>query len=237
MTDMLDKKVIIDCRMSSKCKEFLINNGYTIIEMPVSDVLDRAISAHPDMSAVKINDTWVIYSNTKRLFDFTGKKIIIDREVPANDKLAYPHDIGLNCAVVGKNIICNSQYTEQAVLDLAHKSGFNVINVRQGYSKCSVCIIDDNAIITEDEGIAKKCSQYDIDVLLLKNRAVKLCGYDYGFIGGCSGLLSDGRIIFTGCIENHPEYHLIEAFCKKYGKTAVSMSDEPLYDVGSIFEV
>ncbi len=237
MTKIQDKRILIDCRMSSKCKEFLLNNRYTIIEMPVSVVLDEAISAHPDMTAVKIDNTWVVYNNAKHLFDIADEKIIIDREVPANNKLTYPRDIGLNCAVVGKNIICNSQYTEQSVLDLAAKNGFRIIDVRQGYSKCSVCIVDDNAIITEDTGIANKCLQNDIDVLLLKNRAVKLCGYDYGFIGGCSGLLSDGRIVFAGCIENHPEYQFIDKFCRKYGKTAVSMSDEPLYDVGSILEV
>ena len=152
-------------------------------------------------------------------------------------KLGYPYDIEFNCALVGKSLICNRKYTNSKILEAITENGCKIINVNQGYSKCSVCIVSENAIITEDKGIANACRKEGIDVLLLETRGVKLDGYDYGFIGGSSGTLGDGRIVFASCIENHTEYKSISDFCVKYGKTPVSMSDEPLYDVGSIIEL
>ncbi len=232
----MNKKIIVDCRISDKCIDFLADNNYEIIKFPSINSLDNPISSHPDMSAVKIKDTWIVYDDAKHSFDFYEKKIVVNRGVQKNKKIEYPFDIGLNCAVVGKNLICNEKYTENTVLSLARENGIKIIDVKQGYAKCSVCIVDENSIITEDLGIANKCTEHGIDVLLLKSRAVALDGYDYGFIGGCSGMLSDGRIVFSGCIENHPEYESINNFCCKHGKRPVSMSDEPLYDVGSILE-
>jgi len=232
----MNKKIIVDCRISNKCVDFLTKNDYEIIKFPSINSLDNPISSHPDMSAVKINDTWIVYDDVKHLFDFCEKKIVVNRGVQKNRKIEYPFDIGLNCAVVGKNLICNEKHTENVVLSLARENGIKIIDVKQGYAKCSISVVNENSIITEDVGIANKCAVYGIDVLLLKSRAVELDGYDYGFIGGCSGILSDNRIVFSGCIENHPEYELISDFCHKHGKQAVSMSDEPLYDVGSILE-
>ena len=43
--------------------------------------------------------------------------------------------------------------------------GYEIINVKQGYAKCSICVVSDNAIITADKGIAKAAIQNRIDVL------------------------------------------------------------------------
>ena len=56
----------------------------------------------------------------------------------------------------------------------------------------------------------------------------------YGFIGGACGYC-DGSLYFSGDLRHHPDGDRIESFCKGLGVDAVSLSDEPLKDVGSIF--
>ena len=124
----------------------------------------------------------------------------------------------------------------------ADENGMDIINVKQGYSKCNICVVSDNAIITEDSGISKECRKYGIDVLLLKTKSIKLNGYDNGFIGGATGVLDytnskSKKILFAGNVQNHPEYCDINLFCNKYGAELVSMSDEDLYDYGSIIVI
>ena len=136
--------------------------------------------------------------------------------------------------VTDNTIICNPNICLQYNLSYLDKK---IISVKQGYTKCSTIVLSDNDFITEDEGIYTTLKSVGKNCLLIEKGFVKLDGYDYGFIGGSSGALGDGRIVFAGCIENHAEYKSISDFCVKYGKTPVSMSDEPLYDVGSIIEL
>ena len=57
---------------------------------------------------------------------------------------------------------------------------------------------------------------------------------DYGFIGGCSGLISNDTIVFFGNIEKHPDYDKIKVFVNSKNKTILSLSNENLLDLGSL---
>lgn len=234
---MTCKKVIVDSRLSAKCTEKLQKMGYELVFMPQMSVLDTPICAHPDMSVIKIGQKWFAASDIHDAFTFLGGCEFISRADGVQNNLSYPFDVAFNGAVVGKRLICNSKYISRRILDYALKSDYEIVDVKQGYTKCSVCVVDDNSIITEDKGVADKCADAGIDVLLLKTHGVKLNGYENGFFGGCSGKLSDGHLVFSGCIEDHAEYKEILEFCTERGVKPVSLSDEPLYDVGSIIEV
>ena len=56
---------------------------------------------------------------------------------------------------------------------------------------------------------------------------------EYGFIGGAASLFED-KIYFLGDISKHPESEKILSFIEENGKTAVSLSDEQLADLGGI---
>lgn len=233
----MSKYVVVDCRLSEKCCTYLINEGYSLIKIPCSEQLDKPISAHPDMMMFIYKDKLFILDKIKHLFDKEIGIKVVDREVNSKEKLIYPEDVSMNCALVGNKLICNRKYVNKEILDYAIKDGCEIIHVNQGYTKCSICVVSDNAIITEDIGISAECQKHGIDVLLLNARAIALNGYDYGFIGGSCGTLGDRKIVFAGNIEMHPEYNRISEFCAKHGKDVVSMSEEPLYDVGSILEL
>ena len=230
------KAVIVDCRLSGDCRRFLTEHGLKIIDMPASRRLAQPINAHPDMSLLNIGDKWFVSGEVNESFIFLKNREVTDREV-GSEILEYPMDIALNSAVVGKNMICRKKYTDKKVICYAESRGYKIIDVKQGYAKCSTCIVNENSVITEDKSVADGCIKNGIDVLLLKTRAVKLNGYDYGFIGGCSGKVSDKTLLFSGCVEMHPEYSDILKFCADRGVEPVSMSKETLYDVGSIIAV
>ena len=63
---------------------------------------------------------------------------------------------------------------------------------------------------------------------------MRLDGYDTGFIGGASGA-DDDAVYFCGDVSHHPDADAIKAFCQKHGKECVSLSDEELTDVGTLF--
>ena len=116
---------------------------------------------------------------------------------------AYPL---LNACINGNTIICNTKKTDKRIIDHAVSNRMKILHTNQSYTKCSVAIISENAIITADKGIASLCRNENTDVLLIKEGRIELKGYPYGFIGGCCGKLSPDIIAFSGKIKDHPDY-------------------------------
>lgn len=229
---------IIDERMSVKCKNALINEGFELIEVGSNPNLDIPISSHPDIFIFKYNDILIYEHNMrhalgKHLFDFDKNRFKLIPGGTFSSEIKYPYDCAYNFAVCGMNLIGNIKYADKGIVDLIKLYKLKTIDTKQGYAKCNICIVSNNAIITEDKGIAKACTSTGIDVLLLDTNSVKLNGYKNGFIGGASGKHND-KLYFCGCIEKHPEYERINQFCKRHNTIPVSLSNEDLYDYGSI---
>lgn len=146
----------------------------------------------------------------------------------------YPTDSLLNTVVIGDKIICNPDTADKQILEFAAKADYKLISVNQGYTKCSVCVVNDNAIITDDESIYNACSKKGIDTLYISKGSVKLDGYDYGFIGGCTGLIDKNKLLFNGDINYHKDCNKIIDFLNTYNVYPVIIENEPLYDIGSI---
>ncbi len=108
----------------------------------------------------------------------------------------------------------------------------NVIDVKQGYANCSICQVDENSIITSDLGLAKTLEKYSLDVLKIEAGHIDLFDFNYGFIGGASGIYLD-KVVFFGSISQHPDYLKIKKFIEKKGKKIVELSSEKLRDYGS----
>ena len=89
-------------------------------------------------------------------------------------------------------------------------------------------------MITSDEGIYKEVIKYGIDCLLIEKGHIDLFELNYGFIGGCSFLLSSNKLVFLGNIRNHPDYDKIVDFVESKNKKLVSLSDDKLLDLGSV---
>ena len=141
--------------------------------------------------------------------------------------------MSFNAALVGNTLVCNKNTVSSLILAEAENAGCKILHVPQGYTKCSTAIISDNAIITADKPIYSACLSAGIDALLVSADGVDLPDYNCGFIGGASGRFGN-NVYFCGDILLHPDGKAISEFCKKHGKTAVSLSDKKLFDVGTM---
>lgn len=169
---------------------------------------------------------------------------------------SYPGNIRYNAICTGKYFIHNLKYTDPSLLQAArtwHQGQYQqcgssaklqMVDVRQGYSRCCCMPVDDTSFITSDQGMAKALSAHDADVLLIERGHILLPGFDYGFIGGCGGNLlipqsidenkAARTIIFNGNLEAHPDYEKIAAFLSDRDIALVYFKSFPLMDIGSI---
>lgn len=231
--------VICDGRISNEIEDSLKRLNIDIIKTHKENCLDESVSYHPDMQICHLGSSAFVVTENAAKFIFNKtpkdsvKKIDIFYSYLGDKKISYPKDIQLNAAILGEYVLCNEEYTNKNIIG----HGKKIINVKQGYAKCSTCIITQKAIITEDVSICKAAEKLGIDVLLIDYGGVSLNGYSYGFIGGASGLIDKNKIAFCGNIELHEQFSKIKAFLKKHNVEYVSLSDKPLYDYGSIIPI
>ncbi|MBQ8408048.1 MAG: hypothetical protein IJY39_04215 [Clostridia bacterium] len=231
--------VITDCRIGAASIDFLKKNSVEPILLPSADYLESAVASHTDMlmflgfgrlfchrKYVESNRALV-----ERIASLAQLELTVSEE-PTGER--YPYDVLFNACILGNRLICNKNTVSKLILDAANESGYEIIHVPQGYAKCSVCAVSDNAIITADKAIAKACRSAGIDVLTVTEGHISLPPYDYGFIGGAGGLCGN-KVCFCGSINKHPDGERIKKFCEENGKIAVSLSDGELQDVGSLF--
>lgn len=193
-----------------------------------------AVRCHTDTQICHIGDDKFVV--IPQLFEhyksaISGGKIIKGESAGMG---AYPDDVAYNVANTGKFVIHNFKFTDKILLNELTDSK---INISQGYAKCLLCIVDENSVITEDEGISHTLKRHNIDVLKISAGDVKLPGMNYGFLGGASGKIAKNKLAFAGDITLHRDYKKIYDFCMSRNVMPISISDEPLIDIGSIIPI
>lgn len=198
--------------------------------------LDQPVSKHADILCNYVGkSTFLVDKNQVELCRFiennNGKSVTI-----GNIESPYPNDCLLNFADIGDYIICNhSILTEEIVKYLPNKT---IIDVKQGYSKCSVCICCYNTIITDDKSIYNTVLQYDnINSLLIEKGSICINKYDCGFIGGCCGLIDENLLLFNGDLSTHSDFDKIKKFLYDNGVKYIDIKGKPLTDIGSIIPI
>lgn len=237
----MSRFAFVSVDLPGESKQILQKKGFQLIEIPKNQGYDPPICSHPDVFV--FTDKQAVFAKTSivphiKEHLFCGEAAIIETEKTAEEtSVRYPHDCSLNVALCGRNVIGNPVCVSPLLKAYFKENGYRFIAVKQGYAKCNVCPVSDNAIITEDEGIAGSCHANGMDVLLLKEHAVRLNGYPYGFIGGASGRIAeDGNntVYFCGKVSHHPAFSAIASFCEKHKTAIVSLGEYPLTDFGSI---
>ncbi len=225
---------VADCRITPDIEDTLYGYADKIIKLPPHPSLASPVASHPDMLIWRVGHKIVTYESyaelaKKELSEICslGYELVTEEARP---DATYPHDILLNCAIVGKHAIANSKYTSEYVKN----SSLELLHTNQGYTKCATVVVNDNAIITSDPSVFNAAMQAGIDALKISEGHVRLDGYDTGFIGGATGV-TDEAVLFTGALSSHPDAQKITEFCEAHGKRAVSLSTAPLYDYGTVF--
>ena len=207
-----------------------------VVSVTENKFLDAPISKHADILANYVGkSTFLADKNQIKLCNFikdnSGKSVIIE-----NIKYPYPNDCLLNFADIGDYIICNKSILTKEIIELLPKKP--IIDVKQGYSKCSVCICKRNTIITDDISVYNAVLQYDnINSLLIKKGSVHINKYDYGFIGGCCGLIDKNTLLFNGDLLLHSDFDKIKKFLYDNDVNYIDIKGKPLTDIGSIIPI
>lgn len=227
--------VVIDGRVSKEIEATLYNLNIRIIKTEKISTYE-AISYHPDIMLHHLGDSKIIVApniSNKLVYKLEdeGFEIMVGRTL-VEDK--YPKDVAYNVARVDDKAICNVRYTDEVLLNELTKRNAKIIDVRQGYSKCSISILNENAIITSDRGIFEILINHGVDILLIQPGHVELKGLNYGFIGGATGLISKNVLALCGCIDYHPDSEGIKRFLSKHKIKYVELSKTPLLDYGTL---
>lgn len=230
---------LVDKRITPNMQNTLINLGIKLIKTIECPNTYNAIKCHPDISLCKLYDNNIVvapnvYDYYSKILKNYGLNVIKGSSLIQNK---YPHNISYNVAIFGNYAIHNFKYTDPEIVKFLEENNIQKIDVKQGYSKCSICIIDEKSIITSDEGIMNACSLFDIDCLLISQGFIDLFDMNYGFIGGCSGSISNDTIAFFGNIKKHPDYEKVLEFITSKNKKILCLSDESLLDLGSLIPI
>ncbi len=227
--------LIVDGRAKDIIKN-LKNLNIQVISTIKCENLYDAISYHPDIVLHPLNHNTLIvapnvYYYYKKILKSTGINVLQGEK---RLEKQYPHNIAYNVARISKYAIHNFKYTDEKLKFYLQKEGLTFINVKQGYSKCSTAVINDEAAITSDVSIYKALKKTNVDMLLIQQGFIDLPGLNYGFIGGATGLLSPKEILFTGQYKDHPDKLKINNFLKKHGLAPKFISNKKIIDLGSI---
>lgn len=223
----------VDYRLTEKQMHLLLNEGLNIIKIPKSNNLYDAISGHPDIQLNIINSKKIILAKNSNLSLEILNKHHIEFEYSSKElEEKYPKNIFLNAVNLKNFFIHNLKFTDKNLLK--HVSDKELINIKQGYSKCSIAIVNNNALITSDLGIYNALKKYPIDVLLIPAGDIVLPGLSYGFIGGTCGLISEDKMAFLGNLKNHSYGNDIKNFLFKHNVEPIYLDEGKLIDRGSI---
>lgn len=224
---------LIDPRLPDKAIKGLKKLDIEPVKVPLTALVDEPVSGHPDIQLFLHNNVAFVHPDIGITFI---KKLDAFCEVrPGITSLSrkHPGDVAYNIAVAGSAAFHKIKATDSMVSSYLEKNSIRLIDVKQGYTKCSTLIADSRSIVTADISIHKAATDNGLDSLLIKPGHINLPGYKYGFIGGISGKM-ESYLLLTGNIDHHPDRDEIYSFIESRGLSVILLSDEPAVDTGSI---
>ena len=125
--------------------------NYELFEIQPNPNLYYEIAGHTDIHCCKINNSLVVSPNLSIKNAINGL---------SNLSFKYPFDIPYNVCIIGNFAIHNFKYTDKKILEILDKNNFIKIHINQGYSKCSIAVIDEKSVIVTDKSIANIFKQF-----------------------------------------------------------------------------
>lgn len=207
--------------------------GISVIEADELSEVYGAEKYHADISAIHLcNDKLLVAKNNIVLAD---KLSSLGYNISLSEKIIsgkYPNCTALNAVLLGDKMICRESSIDDKLIEHCKTNSIKIISVKQGYARCSTAVVAKNAVITSDNGIYKACIENSIDALKIESGYIEIEDYDYGFIGGSCGKLSNDILAFCGNAKTHKNYDDIKDFALNYGINLLSLSNRKLFDIG-----
>lgn len=230
------KFAIVDFRADEKIFETIKKFNIIPIKTIKCDDILEPVCGHPDMVIHPIdNKSIVIAPNVfdyyASIFEYSGIKLIKGGKTLSRN---YPNDIAYNVARMRNYAIHNLKYTDEVLKYYLQKSDISFVHVNQGYSKCSTACISNDRAVTSDFMIYTTVRNLGLECLYFNPNNVYLRGYEYGFAGGCMGMLDDKNFLLTGKIADEASKNELYSSIKNEGLDIIEASDGALTDYGTI---
>ena len=230
---MNKKYIIMSDEKSDICDS--VRGKYEIISTDTINGLLPFESRHADMQCLRMDDTFFVLKeavNLQNKLRTLGLEVITTEE---DIKAEYPKNVLLNAIYMKNMLFCKADSIAGVVKDYCKNNEIKLIDVKQGYTKCSTAITN-SCSITADRGIFDTMTKSGVEGLLIESGDIKLDGVNYGFIGGCS-FYDNYTLYFTGDITKHKSYKAIKDFLYKHKINIVSLTNEKLYDIGGFIVI
>ena len=215
--------------------------GINILSMPDNPYVDDRLSGHADLSVLHLGGNRLLIAPYLRGSRFSQQLVNMGFDIKfagIEQSALYPNDAQMNVCILRDKVIYNPKTVPDTIVKYLTIGNRAVqISSRQGYSRCSVCVVNDNAIITADEGICRSAEARGVDVLKIRPGYIDLPGFDYGFIGGASFKISDTKLAFTGRLDRHPDAERIIEFASLHNIDIVYITDKPAFDIGGVIPI
>ena len=226
-------KIIAGRNTPERITDYFKSEGFEIFSAPAFSPLSSPVASHPDMLFFSHGGVLYLsreyYNLNKEFCDSLPARLCPIDYVP---RAPYPDDIGFDCIYIENTLFCLEKHTPDEIKSLFGR----VVNIKQGYGRCSALLLRDG-VITADRTVASAVGSCGYDALLIKeDESILLPGYGCGFIGGAS-FVCGGSVYFTGDINGHPSAGDIISFCEKRGYAVKYPSGLPLFDCGSFKEI
>ena len=241
--------IIADGRMPEEAKKNLKKLGDVLFLNP-TETTYKSISAHPDIFFFQTEDGLIYAPNApKKIVKELKKRKIKLTEGRKEVGKKYPETVPYNAVGIGETLIHNLKHTDSTILSLYE----NHIHVNQGYTRCNLVALNENAFITSDVAICRDASTMSfikqnensftediVDtsvqkfVLYIDPKQIKLEGHDHGFFPGCCGVWKNNLIV-CGSTKYLKEKEELDRFLKDNNFNLIELYDGELVDVGSVF--
>lgn len=172
---------ILDGRASNKIFKKLEEIGLKVIPTIKCKELYDSISYHPDIVLHPIGRKKVVVA--PNVYEYYREKLspLGIKTIKGNSFLGnkYPSNISYNVGRMGNHYIHNLEYTDEILKEELNKRDIKAIDIKQGYSKCSLGLFSSKEGITSDKPMYKKLINLGYDILYVEPGDIELPGENY----------------------------------------------------------
>jgi len=223
--------IIADKKIPDDAKINLRKYGEVVL-LETTGVTEESISGHPDIFFFSVQNKLIVAPNLPESYKkLLHKKNISFIEGIENVEENYPMAARYNAVATNKYFIHRTDISDPEIIESANH--LTKIQVRQGFTRCSLLPLRENNFITSDDGIYKTLVNRGMQVLFVNPEQILLPGHPYGFFGGTCGIC-DNTVFFLGSLTHYNDGENVKIFLKNLGYKIIELYDGPLFDGGSI---
>ncbi len=228
-------KVIIGKNYSEQIYKNLQKLGIEPVFISESTNVRSGICNHADLAFCPLTAEKCLLSKEQtQLFDILKKAGYKPEFINETLGYNYPQDVFLNCVIIGKHIFYNPDTVSDKITEFIKNSDLIEVAVKQGYTKCSITPTTIDSFITDDISIGSRGAEFGFDVLLINKAEIKLKDFNYGFIGGATGKISENKMAITGRLDKLSDCDRIKKFLFNKDIEIIELTDGVVEDIGSI---